>query len=132
MADLEKNASPTKPQGIRFQDAKPEESKSQQSQQSQQSQESRPPAVDGHVSGQSNKPMSLPAHSLTGEALVEELKVDTENGLTSAEAKTRLDEYGLNKLDEGPGVQPVKILIRQIANAMILVRDSFQIYSPAY
>ncbi|KAG4410990.1 hypothetical protein IFR04_015875 [Cadophora malorum] len=118
MADLEKNASPTKPQGIRFQDAKPEETKTQQSQQSQ---ESRPPAVDGHVSGQSNKPMSLPAHSLTGEALVEELKVDTENGLTSAEAKTRLDEYGLNKLDEGPGVQPVKILIRQIANAMILI-----------
>tara|TARA_R110002060_G_scaffold35566_5_gene46474 strand:+ start:648 stop:1016 length:369 start_codon:yes stop_codon:yes gene_type:complete len=121
MADLEKNASPTKPQGIRFQDAKPEETKTQQSQQSQ---ESRPPAVDGHVSGQSNKPMSLPAHSLTAEALVEELKVDTENGLTSAEAKTRLDEYGLNKLDEGPGVQPVKILIRQIANAMILVRES--------
>ncbi|PVH78891.1 putative sodium transport ATPase 5 [Cadophora sp. DSE1049] len=65
--------------------------------------------------------MSLPAHSLTGETLVEELKVDTENGLTSAEAKTRLDEFGLNKLNEGPGVQPVKILIRQIANAMILI-----------
>lgn len=121
MADLERNSPEAKPQGIRFQDAKPEETKSQQSQQSQQSEESRPQAINGHVSGQSNKPISLPAHSLTTEALVEELKVDTENGLTSEEAKTRLDEYGLNKLDEGPGVQPVKILIKQIANAMILV-----------
>ena len=125
MADLEKNAQGAKPQGIKFQDAKPEDTKTQESQHSQQSKESKVQAIDGHVSGQSNKPLSLPAHSLTTEALVEELKVDTENGLTSEEAKTRLDEYGLNKLDEGPGVQPVKILIRQIANAMILVSPVF-------
>jgi Na+-exporting ATPase len=73
-----------------------------------------------HVSGQANKPLSLPPHALTSEQFIEELNVHVDNGLTSAEAGTRLEEYGANSLDEGPGVQPVKILIKQIANAMIL------------
>ncbi|CZS89197.1 hypothetical protein WAI453_010355 [Rhynchosporium graminicola] len=124
MADLEKNSQEARPQGIKFQDAKPEESATQVSQSSQQSQTSKknnPPAIDGHVSGQSNKPISAPAHALTGEALVAELGVDTENGLTSEQAKAKLDEYGENKLDESDGVQPIKILVKQIANAMILI-----------
>ncbi|PBP21584.1 putative sodium p-type atpase protein [Diplocarpon rosae] len=74
-----------------------------------------------HVSGQANKPLSQPPHALPVDAFVVELAVDAENGLTSEEAKRRLEEYGLNQLDDGPGVQPVKILIRQIANAMILI-----------
>ncbi|KAJ5144839.1 ATPase P-type K/Mg/Cd/Cu/Zn/Na/Ca/Na/H-transporter [Penicillium atrosanguineum] len=37
------------------------------------------------------------------------------------EASHRLQEYGPNKLDEGEGVSVVKILIRQVANAMMLV-----------
>ncbi|PQE22108.1 potassium sodium efflux P-type ATPase fungal-type protein [Rutstroemia sp. NJR-2017a BBW] len=74
-----------------------------------------------HVPGQSNKPMSLPAHALTIEAVRDELEADLEDGLTEAECQRRLEEYGRNELDDGPGVQPVKILIHQIANAMLLV-----------
>lgn len=74
-----------------------------------------------HVSGQANKPLSLPPHALASAKFVEELNVNVDDGLTSAEAKVRLEEYGPNSLDDGPGVQPVKILIKQVANAMILV-----------
>ncbi|KAB8289655.1 hypothetical protein EYC80_010568 [Monilinia laxa] len=74
-----------------------------------------------HVSGQSNKPLTKPAHALGYEIVAQELEANLEDGLTDAEAKTRLELYGKNELDDGPGVQPVKILIHQVANAMILV-----------
>ncbi|KYK60801.1 sodium P-type ATPase [Drechmeria coniospora] len=74
-----------------------------------------------HVSGQSNKPMSAPAHALTIEQAVQELKANVEIGLSTEEAKTRLAEYGRNEFGEQKGVQPVKILIGQIANALTLV-----------
>lgn len=74
-----------------------------------------------HVSGQANTPLSLPPHALSCSAFIEEIQAVPEDGLTDAEAKSRLEIHGTNELDDGPGVQPVKILIRQIANAMILV-----------
>ncbi|KAH8820653.1 potassium/sodium efflux P-type ATPase [Xylogone sp. PMI_703] len=74
-----------------------------------------------HVSGQANKPLSLPAHALPVDQFISEIKTNPQDGLTSEEAQARLQEYGVNELDNGPGVQPLKILIRQIANAMILV-----------
>ena len=77
-----------------------------------------------HVSGQSNKPLSAPPHTLPGDDFLNELKANITTGLSSDEAKARLEEYGPNELDDGPGVQPLKILIRQIANAMILVNLS--------
>lgn len=77
--------------------------------------------LDGHVSGQSNKPLSQPPHSLTLEQTVSELKTETWNGLNDAEAKRRLDEYGPNELGEMEGVSAIKILIAQVANAMTLV-----------
>ena len=77
-----------------------------------------------HVSGQGNKQMSMPAHCLTGETVVQELSANSRDGLTAAEAKSRLEEYGRNELDDGPGVQPFKILLRQVANAMMLVKPT--------
>ena len=74
-----------------------------------------------HVSGQSNKPMSKPAHALKWPQVVEELKADAEDGLSSADAKARLEEYGRNELGDTGGVNPGKILVRQVANAMTLV-----------
>ncbi|KAF2716254.1 sodium P-type ATPase-like protein [Polychaeton citri CBS 116435] len=71
-------------------------------------------ALDNHVSGQSNTPLSKPAH--TGE-----LKTDTDDGLTASVAKQRLDECGHNELGNGAGVNPGKILLRQMTNAMTLV-----------
>lgn len=78
-------------------------------------------SVDNHVSGQSNEPMSRPAHALTFNQVVEELKTDTMHGLTSAEAKARHEKFGNNDLGEADGVQPLKIIIAQVANAMTLV-----------
>lgn len=81
-----------------------------------------------HVSGQANKAMSKPAHSLTFKEVLEELGASGIDGLSLEDAEKRLEEYGKNELDNGPGVNPTKILVRQIANAMMLVSsmtDSF-------
>ncbi|KIW20758.1 potassium/sodium efflux P-type ATPase, fungal-type [Exophiala spinifera] len=77
--------------------------------------------MSDHVSGQSNKPLSKPAHALGLEDLSRELKTDISHGLRVQEAHQRLEQYGRNELDDGPGVQPFKILVRQVANAMMLV-----------
>ena len=79
------------------------------------------PPLEGHVSGQSNRPLTLPAHSLTLAQVVDELRTDTWSGLDDAEAKRRLDDYGGNELGEAESVSPIKILIAQVANAMTLV-----------
>ena len=81
----------------------------------------KPSDEEPHVSGQSNKPISQPPHALPHATVTEELKANAEDGLSEQEAKSRLEDYGRNELDDGPGVQPVKILIRQVANAMMLV-----------
>ena len=77
-----------------------------------------------HVSGQANKPLSKPPHALSRDAVSREMGTNVQDGLTYAEAQYRLEEFGRNELDSGPGVQPTKILIRQILNAMMLVQTS--------
>ena len=77
--------------------------------------------VDSHVSGQSNQPMSKPAHALTYGQVAQELSTNTLAGLDAEEAAERLIKYGKNDLGEEKGVQPLKIFIAQIANAMTLV-----------
>ena len=78
--------------------------------------------LENHVSGQANKPMSKPAHALQHDTVVQEMNTNPEDGLTSAEAKTRYEGYGRNDLgDDDGGTQPPKILVRQVANAMTLV-----------
>lgn len=73
------------------------------------------------VSGQGNTRLSQPAHALSFAHVLDEIGANRTQGLTDAEAKKRVEEHGRNELESGGGVQPVKILIRQIANAMILV-----------
>lgn len=75
----------------------------------------------GHVSGQSNKPLSRPPHALSYAAVVRELESDEINGLHSAVANKRLAEYGQNDLGEAEGVSALKIVVAQVANAMTLV-----------
>lgn len=82
-----------------------------------------------HVSGQGNKQLSRPAHCLPSETVVEELAANSEDGLSMSEAERRLEEYGRNELDDGPGVQPFKILLRQVANAMMLVMPTNLLYA---
>lgn len=70
------------------------------------------------LSGSGNKPLSKPTHALTFEAVIDEIQANDSDGLSSTEAKERLQVYGSNDLGEGAGAQPAKILLRQIANAM--------------
>lgn len=77
--------------------------------------------LEGHVSGQANKPLSRPAHTLGYLTVIEEIKADADDGLTTSEARARLEEYGRNEFGDTGGVQPAKILLRQVANAMTLV-----------
>ena len=74
-----------------------------------------------HISGQCNKPFSKPAHALQWQKLAEELNANVEDGLTTAEAKQRLGEHGHNEIGDTGGVNPGKILVQQVANAMTLV-----------
>lgn len=78
-------------------------------------------AFAAHVSGQANKPLSRPAHVLPHPTVTAEIGADSNDGLASAEAQKRVEEYGRNELSDAGGVAPGKILLRQIANAMTLV-----------
>lgn len=78
-------------------------------------------ALEAHVSGQSNKPLTKPAHALAWKAVAEELKADIDDGLTASDANERLTEVGRNELGDAKGVNPGKILTRQVANAMTMV-----------
>ncbi len=69
--------------------------------------------------------LSRPAHALPADQVIAELDVDVRGGLTPEAAQARLEEHGRNELDDGPGVRPGKILLRQIANAMVLVSERF-------
>ena len=82
------------------------------------------PSLEGHVSGQANKPLTRPAHALPFEKVIEETGCNPEDGLTSSEATSLHNEFGNNDLGEDGGVQPGKILLRQVANAMTLVGDA--------
>lgn len=77
--------------------------------------------LEGHVSGQSNTPLTRPAHALPWADVVKELNGNEEDGLSASEATQRHQQYGNNDLGEDDGVQPGKILLRQVANAMTLV-----------
>jgi len=61
------------------------------------------------------------AHTMSVADVARELNTNLDDGLHATEAKSRVEKYGKNELDDGPGVQPLKILAHQIANGMILV-----------
>ena len=80
----------------------------------------RPPVASGRGN---NQFLTQPAHALSGEAVVSQTGANLQDGLSAPDARQRLSQYGPNELADGGGVQPFKILIRQIANAMTLVRS---------
>ncbi|RJE21220.1 P-type ATPase [Aspergillus sclerotialis] len=81
--------------------------------------------------GSGASPLSRPAHTLPYDEVLIELQTKLDDGLTTEEANARLQKYGPNKLDEGEGVSMVKILVRQVANAMMLVKGPiFFAYPP--
>lgn len=80
-----------------------------------------PPDMEHHVSGQSNKPLSRPAHALPADVVIQELNTTPATGLNASTASQRLVEYGPNDLGEEEGVKPIRIFIEQICNCMTLV-----------
>lgn len=76
-----------------------------------------------HVKAEKHEGLGLsqPPHSLTYTAVLEELSTDADDGLVSNEARARLETFGYNRLEEEEGLSIWKILLRQIANAMMLV-----------
>lgn len=50
-----------------------------------------------------------------------ELKTDIQHGLTSSEAKSRLEKYGFNQLPEQKRIPPFKIFLRQFSSFIIWV-----------
>lgn len=89
-------------------------------------------AINGPAGGGDDKSLSLPAHCLTAEAALRELSTHPENGLSSAEAKARIETYGSNILEEAKGVSVIGILIRQVANAMMLVKPPISHFCLTY
>lgn len=81
------------------------------------------------ISGSGASPLSQPAHTLPYEAVIKKLGTEVDECLSTEEASRRLQEYGPNKLDEGEGVSVIKIFVRQVANAMMLVRPPSIYYS---
>ncbi|PYH48136.1 sodium P-type ATPase [Aspergillus saccharolyticus JOP 1030-1] len=65
--------------------------------------------------------LSQPAHALSWETILHELAVNPDHGLSSVEAAKRLQQDGPNELEDEEGVSLVGIVIRQVANAMMLV-----------
>lgn len=85
-----------------------------------------PPDMEHHVSGQSNKPLSRPAHALPADVVIHELNTTPATGLSASAASQRLVEHGPNDLGEEEGVKPIKIFIEQICNCMTLVIPIFR------
>jgi len=76
------------------------------------------PAADSHVSGQANRPLTRPAHALSADEVTVELGTNSIDGLSPDEAARRVTEHGRNEFGEPKSVQPFKIFISQIANAL--------------
>ena len=78
--------------------------------------------MDGqHVSGQSNKPLPQIPHAISAEEVAKYLDTNIQTGLRSDEAAKRKGEFGANELLKEKNAQPLKILFRQVVNAMTLV-----------
>ncbi|KAG8894698.1 hypothetical protein FRC01_012806, partial [Tulasnella sp. 417] len=80
-----------------------------------------PPRTD-HDQPQQSLPalLSRPAHVLTLHQLAKELRTNPE-GLSDSEAADRVKQHGRNELEGGGGTGALRILIKQIVNAMMLV-----------
>jgi hypothetical protein len=73
-----------------------------------------------YVSSQANERLSALPHALSVAQFTSEICTHPELGLAATEAVIRLEKFGPYEIGQGEGVSTVKILVRQIANAMIL------------
>ena len=59
--------------------------------------------------------------NLPTEAALKELAVDADKGLDTGTAKERLQQYGLNALQEGNHVSAAVLLLRQLKNPLLII-----------
>ena len=60
-------------------------------------------------------------HSREKEEILEELQVNPQKGLTGKEAERRLKLVGFNQLQEQKRISPLKILLSQFKDFMVMV-----------
>lgn len=60
-------------------------------------------------------------HNVPIPVLTRELQTDPDTGLSEAEAVARRTKYGPNELQERGGISPVKLLVAQFTNTMVLI-----------
>jgi Ca2+-transporting ATPase len=60
-------------------------------------------------------------HGLTAEAVAAQLEVNPHTGLSSAQARERLAQYGANRLPEAPPRSPWHVLLAQFKSILILI-----------
>jgi P-type Ca2+ transporter type 2C len=60
-------------------------------------------------------------HTTAVTDLPEQLQTNLQTGLSPAEAAARLAQYGPNELEERGGVSPLKLLLSQFSNTMVLI-----------
>ncbi|MBT8172372.1 HAD-IC family P-type ATPase, partial [Candidatus Bathyarchaeota archaeon] len=64
--------------------------------------------------------MSSESHAVEKKQLLESLKV-TEKGLSTQEAKSRLQEYGPNELETKGGTSPIQIFLGQFKDIFVIM-----------
>ena len=62
-----------------------------------------------------------PWHTLPVAEVIAQLGTTVERGLTLAEAKERLATYGSNELQHGKRISPIKLLLEQCANVLVIM-----------
>ncbi|KAJ1655447.1 hypothetical protein IWQ61_004814 [Dispira simplex] len=62
-----------------------------------------------------------PYHTFSVERVCDELTTNVHEGLSTTQAKARLEEHGLNQLKGQGGVSASKVIFRQVANALTVV-----------
>ncbi|MFH0851860.1 MAG: HAD-IC family P-type ATPase, partial [Candidatus Peregrinibacteria bacterium] len=68
-----------------------------------------------------NAPAQKMWHTLTAEQTLQVLHTPVQSGLSDAEAKRRLQEYGTNELKKADGISPWRILFEQCKNVLIII-----------
>ena len=69
----------------------------------------------------SNEEPDIVWHALTPEQAVEQLETPLEEGLSSESAARRLQHYGLNKLNEAPGISFWRMLLDQFNSFVVIM-----------
>ena len=68
-----------------------------------------------------NKDLQVTWHALSREQVLEKLDSGHDNGLTTEQAKSRIEKYGLNQLEEGKKTTFLQMVIAQLNNFVVIL-----------